>query len=125
MGPQECVPVTIPRLIFLVSNNENKSVRTRRHKKDRWKCPIVRASSDLPPLAQMHTMNSPTTSPEKWLSRMFVATILSACALMISQRLIDPDLWGHITSTAKTGSPKARCRVWRRIRMGLPTTTHG
>ena len=111
MGPQECVPVTIPRLIFLVSNDENKSVRRRRHKRDRWKCLIVRASSDLPPLAQMHTMNSPTTSPEKWLSRMFVATILSACALMISQRLIDPDLWGHIQYGEDWVAEGARPRV--------------
>ena len=43
-------------------------------------------------------MNAPAPAQqhEKWLSRAIIATILMACALMMSQRMVDPDLWGHI-----------------------------
>lgn len=38
---------------------------------------------------------SPQTA-QVWLPRAIVALILLACANMLSQRMIDPDLWGHI-----------------------------
>lgn len=37
-----------------------------------------------------------TSQTPAWLTRTFVALVLLACACMLSQRMVDPDLWGHI-----------------------------
>lgn len=53
----------------------------------------------LSPETQMLAMTNTPAPPsvaETWLSRSIVALILIACALMMSQRMVDPDLWGHI-----------------------------
>lgn len=41
-------------------------------------------------------MTDAPTAESPWVSRAFVLVILLACANLISQRMVDPDLWGHI-----------------------------
>ncbi|MFK7817981.1 MAG: hypothetical protein AB8G99_04640, partial [Planctomycetaceae bacterium] len=38
----------------------------------------------------------PPSRAEVWLTRAVVCIILLACARMLSQQGVDPDLWGHI-----------------------------